>query len=289
LLPLLFVVLAIVGIQKIIRGEDVALYVYSIAEGVLLPTLPNGAWSITVEFHYYLVLPIFLWMLRKSKALPISIVIAAVALRSYLHHELGEIESLAYGTIIGRIDQFALGMLAYHFRAYFAHRHALAVSIISAFAAFYGYFDLEGGLYQYRSDIYQHPFPSPSPLWIAIPTIEGIAYAVGIAWYETSFSPSPAGISRFIGRIGEYSYSIYLLHYFVVFSVAKFVQERVMDITNFNLACLWSAVCFLLMMPLGYLSFRFVEAPFLKLRRSYIIAPRCNDNAAEAVSVKFPG
>jgi peptidoglycan/LPS O-acetylase OafA/YrhL len=27
------------------------------------------------------------------------------------------------------------------------------------------------------------------------------------------------------------------------------------------------------MMPLGYLSFRFIEAPFLKLRRRYITSP----------------
>jgi peptidoglycan/LPS O-acetylase OafA/YrhL len=268
LFPLLVVVIVLVGIEVCSAGVGISSYAHFIARGALFPSLPNGGWSITVEFHYYLILPLFLWMLRKSKLLPISMIVAAIALRLFIHHETGEIQSLAFWTIVGRIDQFALGMLAYQFRAYLAHRHVLAIAIIIGFAMFYWYFDLQGGFYQNPS------YPSPSPLWILLPTIEGIAYAVGIAWYESSFSHSTTGVSRFVGRIGEFSYSIYLLHPFVVFLAARFVNERIMDISNFYLACLWSVVFFLLMMPAGYLSFRFIEAPFLKLRKRYIAAPR---------------
>ena len=86
--------------------------------------------------------------------------------------------------------------------------------------------------------------------------------------------PRPAsnrGVSGFVGRIGSYSYSIYLLHFFVVFQAARFVSEYVMNISNFYLACLWSFGCFLLMMPIGYLSFRFIEAPFLAFRKRYTL------------------
>lgn len=267
LLPLLVVVILIVGVQQFISGESLYSYAYSIARGIYYPSLPNGGWSITVEFHYYVILPLFLWMLRKSKLLPISIVIGAVALRFFVYHRNGEIQELAFWTIIGRIDQFALGMLVYQFRAYLAQRHFLAIAIIIAFTIFYWYFDIQGGFLQNPS------YPSPSSLWIFLPTIEGIAYAVGIAWYESSFSHSTTGVSGFVGRIGEYSYSIYLLHFFFVFYAARFVNERIMDISNFYLACLWSVAFFLLMMPAGYLSFRFIEAPFLRLRKYYIAAP----------------
>jgi len=267
LFPLLGVVILIVGVQTLASGQSVLQYAYSVAAGALLPTLPNGGWSITVEAHYYLIIPIFLWMLGKSKFLPISLVIAGIALRLFIYHEMGEIQSFAFWTIVGRLDQFALGMLVYQFRAHFAHRHVLALAIFIAFAGFYWYFDLQGGFYQNPT------YPSPSSIWIVLPTIEGMAYATLIAWYETSFSPSTTGISGSIGRLGAYSYSIYLLHFFVVFRAAKFVHEHVMDISNFYLACLWSLVFFLLMMPVGYLSFRFIEAPFLKLRKRYITAP----------------
>lgn len=265
----LFVVLAlIVGINKFIAGESIYSYVNSLARGALYPSLPNGGWSITVEFHYYAILPLFLWMLRKSKLLPISIIVLAIALRVFVHYENGEVQSLAYWTIIGRIDQFALGMLLYQFRAYLAHRHALVIAIFTGFTMFYWYFDLQGGFYQNPS------YPSPSLLWVFLPTIEGIAYAVGIAWYENSFSHSTTGVSKFIGRIGEFSYSIYLLHFFVVFHAARLVNEQIMDISNFYVACLWSVVFFLLMMPAAYLSFRFIEAPFLKQRKHYILGSR---------------
>ena len=185
LFPLLVVVILIIGIEKLITGGNIYSYAYSIAKGALFPSLPNGGWSITVEFHYYVILPLFLWMLRKSKLLPISIIIAAIALRLFIYHEKGEIQSLAFWTILGRIDQFALGMLVYQFRAYLAHRQVLASAIFTGFAMLYWHFDLHGGFYQNSS------YPSPSPLWILLPTIEGIAYAVGIAWYENSSATRP--------------------------------------------------------------------------------------------------
>lgn len=278
LFPLLGVVILFVGITKFVSGESLSSYAYSIVKGALLPSLPNGGWSITVEIHFYLILPLFLWMLTKSKLLPISIIIAAIALRLFLYHEQGEIQSLAYLTIVGRIDQFVLGMLVYQFRSYVAHRHLVALVIITAFIMFYWYFDHHGGFYQNPS------YPSPSRLWIFLSTLEGIAYAIGIAWYDNSFSHSTSGLSKFIGRIGEYSYSIYLLHFFVVFSAASFINEKIMDISNFYLACLWSLVFFVLMIVPGYLSFRFIEAPFLKLRTGYVKVPRESEDATSGNS-----
>jgi peptidoglycan/LPS O-acetylase OafA/YrhL len=91
LLPLLTVVILIVGIARFVKGQSFSSYAYIIAKGVLLPSLPNGGWSITVEFHYYIILPLLLWMISKSKIWPFSIIIAAIALRSFLYHEKGEI------------------------------------------------------------------------------------------------------------------------------------------------------------------------------------------------------
>jgi peptidoglycan/LPS O-acetylase OafA/YrhL len=271
LLPLLLFVVMLVALKTFLTGHDVLRYAWTVATGIALPTIPNGGWSITVEFHYYLILPLFLWMVRRSKWLPVTIILAAIALRVVLYHARGEIQSLAYWTIVGRIDQFALGMLFFQFRTHFIRRHTLAIGALCGLALVYAYFDRAGVLSQDVSD------PSSSPLWIILPTLEGLAYAIGIAWYDSSFSPSTTGVSKWIGRIGEYSYSIYLFHFFFVFREARFVNERIMPITNFYVACLWSLVFFLLMLPVGYLSFRFIEGPFLRLRKRYIVgaaAPR---------------
>ncbi|OGA52513.1 MAG: acyltransferase [Betaproteobacteria bacterium RIFCSPLOWO2_12_FULL_62_58] len=271
LLPLLAVVLSFVGVLLFIKLGRVDFYIRSIARGIVLPVLPNGGWSITAEFHFYVILPLLLWMMRKSRLLPLSVIAAAVLLRFFIHSEWGEVQSFAYLTLIGRIDQFVLGMVTYQCRSYIARRHLVAITVLLAFAVFYWQFDLNGGLNQNPS------YPSPSSIWIFLPAIEGLAYAVGIAWYDSSFSPSNKGDSWFIGKIGEYSYSIYLLHFFFVFRAARFVHENVMDMSNFYVACLWSLTCFLaIMVPVGYLSYRFIESPFLKLRKPYILQPIAN-------------
>lgn len=265
LMPLLILVILIVGVQDYFTHQNMHTYLNEVIQGFIFPTLPNGGWSITVEFHYYLILPLFLWMLRKSKWLPLSIILAAIALRAYLYHVNGQIFETAYYTIIGRIDQFALGMIMFNCRSYLSKRHWLAIGTLVSFCAFYYYFDAIGGYYKNPT------YPSPNPLWIIMPTIEGLAYAVGIALYESSFNHSTTGVSKLIGKMGEYSYSIYLLHFFIVFRAAAFIHTKIIDLSNFYFALFFSLLFFIGMMPIGYLSFRFVESPFLKLRKRYII------------------
>ncbi len=265
LLPLLVVVIICAGIQTYHGGGSVTAYVVSVAKGVLLPTLPNGGWSITVEIHFYLLLPILLLLFRHSNFLPTIVIVIAIALRIAIHAERGEVQSAAYWTIIGRIDQFTLGMLAYQLRNFFSGRHLVALSTLSLFTFFYWWFDANGGFYNTPS------YPSPSPIWIILPTIEGLAYAIGIAWYDNSFIFHDSGVSKFIGRIGAYSYSIYLLHFFVVFRVARYVSTHITNISNFYMACAWAFAFYLMMALVGYFSFRYIEEPFLRLRRHYIL------------------
>lgn len=261
LLPLLALVLAAAVLKEYLTGGDLDFILRRIAWGWLYPSLPNGGWSVTAEFHYYAILPLFLWMLRKSPWLPLVILAAAMALRAALNPDDSVRMWFAYFTIVGRVDQFVLGMMAQRFSDRLEGRHGLAFGVIAAFAFLYWQFDLRGGYHGLQE----------SSIWIYLPTLEGLAYAVAIAWYDSSFEHATRGASAFAGRIGEYSYSIYLLHFFFVFDAAAFVHRHVMDISNFYLACLWSIVFFLLMMLPGYVSYRWIETPFLRRRRPYIL------------------
>lgn len=265
LLPLLLLVMVVVGVIKYRAGESLQAYAESILHGFYLPTWPNGGWSIVIEFHFYLLLPLLLWLLRRSRLLPFTVVLAAIVLRTVVLWRTGEAHSIAYWTIFGRIDQFVLGMLAFHFRALMTHRHWLALAVFAAFSAFYWYFDRLGGFFRNPT------YPSTSPLWIVIPTLEGLAYGLAIAWYETSFRLPTTGFSRVLARVGDYSYAMYLLHFFFVFEAARFVNENIMSLSNFYLACAWAAVGFICMLPVCYLSFQFVESPFLRLRKPYLL------------------
>lgn len=265
LAPLLLVVIVIVGFVRVASFKDLFAYLRLVAGGVLVPSLPNGGWSITIEFHFYLLLPLFLWLSRKWKPSLLLVILVAVLLRALLHHERGSIQTLTYLSIFGRIDQFLFGMLAFQYRSLVAKQHILGVVGIIIFSLFYWYFNKQGGFYQTIA------YPSPSAVWVYLTTVEGFFYALAIAYYDNSFTHSNRGLSRFIGHIGVFSYSIYLFHFFVVFHMARFIHERIIDISNFYLACIWAVICFLLVMPIGYISFRFVEAPLLKLRKRYIL------------------
>lgn len=266
LLPLLAVSLGIAGIQDFINGASMMAFLIFVAKGTVIPIVHNGIWSITIEFHFYFLLPLLLRLVRCSKWLLLMVVLIAIVLRIFLYHRLGEVQSLAYMTIIGRLDDFVLGMFLFHIRVFFSHRHAVVSVVMLAFCFFYWAFDKQGGFANNPS------YPSPSALWIFLPTIEGLAYAIAIAWYDTSFSPSNTGASWFIAQIGSCSYSIYMLHFFFVDDMAEFVHQRIMEISNFYLACVWSLICFLIMVPIGFLSYRFVESPFLRYRKRYTIA-----------------
>jgi peptidoglycan/LPS O-acetylase OafA/YrhL len=228
LLPLLALVVLIAGVKELLYSRSLVEYARLVVGGLVMPSLPNGGWSITVEFHYYLLLPLLLWAQGRTPwALPAAVV-GAVALRLGIFLWKGEVQELAYSTLVGRFDQFALGMIACHFRTVFQRRHMLAVLVGVAFAVFYWQFDRLGGGYR------RPPTPILAPMWIFLPTIEGLAYAV-------------------------------------VFQAARLVHERVMDISDFNLAVIWSLGFYLLMVGLGYLSFTYVESPFLKFRKRYVV------------------
>lgn len=148
-----------------------------------------------------------------------------------------------------------------------------AGAVFVTFSVFYWWLDRSGGFYLRPS------YPSPSMLWIVLPTVEGLAYASLIAWYDTSFKPSVHGVSAFVGRIGELSYSIYLLHVFFVFRAAAFIHTRVRAIDSFPMALGWAVLFFFLMLIPAALSYRYVESPFLRMRRRYVVDPVASTEA----------
>ena len=140
----------------------------------------------------------------------------------------------------------------------------MALFTLLLFAIFYTYVDTLGGFYSH------YPFRSRSAVWAVVGTVEGFSYALLIAWYDNSFRHSSGRLSRFIALIGTYSYSIYLLHIFYVFDLPKFVDAKMFDLSNIYVALIVSPFFMLLMMPVAWASYHYVELPFLRFRTKYI-------------------
>ena len=213
LTPLLFVAFAAVATQSIVQGKLNEFVVQHLLAGFICPTWPDGAWSVTVEIHFYLLLPLILKLdTGGPRYLPLLIV-GALLLRAALWIATREVRFLAYWTILGRIDQFLLGILVLRVVERIQGQHGLMLIATGFFCAFYASFTGQGGWYGTET----------SPIWIVLPTIEGFYFALLIAWYDNLHVPQcilVRCLSRAAGMVGACSFSIYLLHNFVV-SVGK--------------------------------------------------------------------
>jgi peptidoglycan/LPS O-acetylase OafA/YrhL len=262
--PLLLLVLVIAAIPTVVeRPEATGLALLDMVAGLVYPIWPNGGWSIAVELHFYLLFPFLLMLMRRSLWWLIAVPLAAMALRGIVFNVAPDrVQDMAYWTIFGRIDQFALGMAAARAGHWMAGRHLLAAAIGSAFMLAMFAFDLHGG------------FSKPLELagfWVVWPMIEGITYALLIAWYDRSFQMPDTGVSKAIAKIGQWSFSIYLLHFFFVWRAVGFIHMHVVPIGSFAAMMGVAVVGFVVMLVPAALSFRFIESPFLKRRIRYLV------------------
>lgn len=267
LAPLLTFMIVVKGALTYSRNESLLAYIKGVVSGFYLPSLPNGGWSITVEFHFYLLLPLILLIAGSGKHRLFLILASALTLRALIYYSSGTIQALSYFTLLGRIDQFLLGFMAYKYRTYICGKHLRAIGILCLFYCYYWCFDRLGGFYGNIA------YPSPSSVWLYHPTLEGLAYSTAIAWYDTSFQHSHNLLSKFIALIGQCSYSIYLLHMFIVFDLSKFIHAHIIALDNEITTMLAGAICIVVLTPIWYLFWRFVELPPMKYRTNYLKDP----------------
>jgi hypothetical protein len=81
--------------------------------------------------------------------------------------------------------------------------------------------------------------PSKSPLWIFIPTAEAITWGSLIAFYEGATFRLPGWLDRALAKVGEWSYSIYLLHFFPIVLMRHLFWERNGSADDFSRRWSW--------------------------------------------------
>lgn len=283
LLPLLVFVTGLVALKTYVTRGSLEGLPRDVAWGWVKPTLPNGGWSITAEFHFYLLLPWLLLAMRRGKRWLWLTVVAAVGIRFGLWWHMDSVQRLAFWTIVGRFDQFLLGMYAFELRHWVKGSLGVGFGIIAVWLGYLSWFDAIGG---YHGTGKHQDW---SWIWVVEPTIEAVSSALLVAWYDVRMHDSPGANapnrwSRALAAVGNYSYSIYLLHPFFVFWLSKTIHARVVKLDDYYVGLCMSLACFCLAVPLGYLSFRFVESPFLKLRVPYFREARPSGAVAASSS-----
>ena len=263
LAPLLIVCIALWVVIEWLAGAPIPLR--DILGGFLLPTWPRGAWSISIELHFYLLFPLLLFLFRRHGPFALlAIVAGAMLMRFDWWRTFGEVQHISYWTIIGRIDQFVFGMLFALVPIRRSVLRVIAFASLASFLVLWTEFDRMGGFYNYTGA------PSTSPLWIFIPTAEAITFGSLIAFYDESSFRMPPWLDRALAKIGELSYSIYLLHFFPITLLRNIFWEQTGSADNFFPALIAANLAFLALLPVAWLSYNYCEKRFLAYRKPYL-------------------
>lgn len=225
------------------------------------------SWSISIEFTFYLVFPFLaLFAMQKGPRYLLGLVLFVFVVKGIVYLTVVHSTKIMYTTLIGRFDQFLLGMLAamwYRSHQAWLERYArffllpLVLAMVGATAF----------LAKFGSYLAVEP---KNIIWLFWPTLEAGLWAALIVAYQSTALAWPQWLERCLQRGAQISFSIYLLHP-VVIVFAKFGigfwQPTGLPLYDCGLNALW---VFPLVWWLAVLSYESIERPFLELRKNYV-------------------
>jgi peptidoglycan/LPS O-acetylase OafA/YrhL len=231
------------------------------------PPFTSMLWTIGVEWQFYLAFPLLLVVLKSGWTRnALGLIAVLLLMRGVAAANGANPRDLGYLTIVGRLDQFLIGMwAAWCFRRRPLSRAqggALAATALAAMVALLAAFNAAGG------------WPQVAAWKIAWPTLEGLLWAAFLVGYVDFVKDAAGPGSRALAWVGGISYSIYLTHYIVIdglighgWTIAPTGRVVVDALLNTLLVALP------LTLLVSALTYRFVELPFLRLRGRYLRAP----------------
>lgn len=265
----LFLVVFVVAIsvgRDAFRPMDVLYVIFSnLGDAPTSKQFMTGpAWTISVEFTFYLVFPFLArFAIDQGPAYLLRLIGLLLLFKAGAFLVSERPTHMIYSTLLGRMDQFLVGMLAAQYALRYMTRTlhggwvlvaALGmVLLLEAQAHWASYFLPE----------------QVQPAWLAWPTVEAIGWALVIV----SYAHWRGGLWQWLGALlergGEISFSLYLWHALVIFLVTRWLgtpnwfgdwRLDALVVTAGVLAVSWGV---------AQVSYRTIEAPFLSLRERY--------------------
>ena len=222
-------------------------------------------WTIMVEFQFYLIFPFIVGFFgKKGFFYALGIIGIAVLMRLFVFLMDGTVQDAAYWTILGRFDQFSMGMIIAAIykkhKSLFSQPIWLLLSCVALVGWVFTFRKWCGGYFGEGSP------NSTSTAWIIGPTVEAMVYGVVVLAYLHQKWSFPELVDKSMSYLGTISYSIYMWHFPIVGIARKFYH-----ILPFN--SFWLNFC-LVVFPgiilISSLSYHIIEKPFFSLRTVYI-------------------
>lgn len=230
---------------------------------LIAPPFSSLLWTIAIEWQFYVLFPLLVLVLKPAWTRQLLGLLAVLLLfRGLAVASGGNARDLSYLTILGRLDQFLLGMwAAWYFRAHPISPQrgaALAAAALLAVAAALWGFNAAGG------------WPTTASWKLAWPILEGALWTAFVLGYVAWANRLGGRLSRAVAAIGVISYSIYLTHFIVIYTMVRYALPHVF-VGRPVADALLNTLLFALPLTLAVsaLTYRYVELPFLRLRGNY--------------------
>ena len=221
-------------------------------------------WTVAVEWQFYLIFPIILLFTNNyGRKYLVGLISLVIALRFLAILNNGDIYNITYWSLLGRIDQFLIGILlgVIYIKSFKEGLLANGLFIISTplILLFAYVFNQLGG------------WPLNHPARAIAPTIEAILWSSFIYGYLSFNKKLPRIITSPLASAGLISYSIYLLHFIFIGLcidhniIFEFFENR--HIINSIITT--AIVVFPSTIILSTLTYNYIEKPFLGIRVKY--------------------
>ncbi len=247
-----------------------------------IPWTPFSAmfWSLMIECQFYLIFPI-LFMAAKKHGLyrvPLLMIATFVCLRLMASCFGANASDMAYYSIVGRIDQFLIGMTA---GCLYAQRLVPESTLRRAFfptllftCAVICCYHMVGGQ------------PSTRRWKCFMTPIEAAMWATFLLTYLEAAKRLPAMVSQSLQWLGSISYSIFMLHVGIIWLVGRRHWYFRTGLGLYEDVVINFVVLVLpLLLLLSSLTYMAIEKPFLDLRKRYVSDPALQTVKAEEHAV----
>lgn len=225
-------------------------------------------WSVVIEMQIYLLFPFLKRFYDERRHYAYGIIGLFLVIRLLVYFGQGSTTNLAYWTIFGRLDQFMIGFALGNLYVdgvfnRFRHWSVLPICLILLVGVI-KVFNLLGG-----GDVFTGTLKEP--LWIIWPALEGTAFAVVIIAYMASEIKFPSWLDRALSRLGELSYSLYVVQFLVIVAVTPFRTHFMIEgYPIFSLILTWGGLVLPVSLAVSWITYTFIERPFLGLRHIYV-------------------
>lgn len=219
----------------------------------------NHLWSICIEEHFYLFCPLIIGFIPMKK-LPqslLAIILVCIIFRGFFLSHTSDYGMAYYVHTLSRIDVLALGglfgYLFYHRRIQFNHALPIRLIIYSLFLLlFFNVNYVESGSFL-ADTMKKYLFVIPFSYWIG-----------NFLFHRKAIFATES--SNIFHQFGKVSYGIYMFNPVIIFLVIHFFEKY-----TFHNYFYFLVVVHLLLAMVTFISYRFLELPFLSLKEHYAV------------------